>query len=145
MCLLLGSASEPQHDGASVLPRSMANIETEIQQRIRLAVGTLPDLRLWRNNSGKLPDPRTGRWVQFGVASPGGSDLIGYRTIEVTPDMVGRKVAVFTAIEVKTATGRATPEQRRFIEHIRSAGGISGIARSTNDALQIATEPFRGV
>lgn len=123
----------------------MANNETEVQQRIRLAVGTLPGFRVWRNNSGKLPDPRTGRWVQFGVASPGGSDLIGYRTIEVTPDMVGRKVAIFTAIEVKTATGRATPKQRRFIEHTRSAGGISGIARSTNDALQIATEPFRGV
>lgn len=123
----------------------MANQETDLQQRIRLAVGLLPDVRLWRNNSGKLPDPRTGRWVQFGVASPGGSDLIGYKAITITPDMVGQKVAVFTALEVKTATGRATPEQRRFIEHIRSAGGISGIVRSTNDALRIATEPFRGV
>lgn len=139
-----GSGGE-QHDGASILPRSMANVETEIQQRVRLAVGALPGFRLWRNNSGKLPDPRTGRWVQFGVASPGGSDLIGYRTIEITPDMVGRKVAVFTAIEVKTATGRATPEQRRFIDHIRAAGGIAGIVRTTAEALRIATEPFRGL
>ncbi len=123
----------------------MSNQETEVQQRIRLAVGTLPGFRVWRNNSGKLPDPRTGRWVQFGVASPGGSDLIGYRSITITPDMVGRTVAVFTAIEVKTATGRATPEQRRFIDHIRTAGGISAIVRTTAEALRIATEPFRGV
>jgi hypothetical protein len=123
----------------------MANSETDLQQRIRLAVGLLPDVRLWRNNSGKLPDPRTGRWVQFGVASPGGSDLIGYRTIAITPDMVGQKIAVFTALEIKTATGRATPEQRRFIDHIRGAGGISAIVRTTADAQRIATEPFRGV
>lgn len=122
----------------------MANEETAVQQRIRLAVGSLPGFRLWRNNSGKLPDPRTGRWVQFGVASPGGSDLIGYRTITITPDMVGQQVAVFTAFEIKTATGRATPAQRHFIDHIRRAGGIAAIVRSTADALRIATEPFRG-
>lgn len=123
----------------------MSNAETDLQQRIRLSLGQLPELRLWRNNSGKLPDPRTGRWVQFGVASPGGSDLIGYRTITITPDMVGRRIAVFTAIEVKTATGRATPAQRNFIEHIRAAGGISAIVRAPAEALRIATEPFRGV
>lgn len=123
----------------------MANQETELQQRIRLAVGALPGFRVWRNNSGKLPDPRTGRWVQFGVASPGGSDLIGYRTIEITSDMVGARVAVFTAFEIKTATGRATPEQRRFLEHIRNAGGIADIVRSDAEALRMATEPFRGV
>ena len=123
----------------------MANNETDIQQRIRLAVGALPGIRLWRNNSGKLPDPRTGRWVQFGVASPGGSDLIGYRTITITPDMVGQQVAVFTAIEIKTPTGRATPAQQHFIDHIRKAGGIAAIVRSSADALRLATEPFRGL
>lgn len=123
----------------------MANQETDLQQRIRLALGQLPDIRLWRNNSGKLPDPRTGRWVQFGVASPGGSDLIGYRSIVITPDMVGQRVAVFTAIEVKTATGRATPAQQHFIDHIRTAGGISAIVRAPTEALRIATETFRGV
>jgi hypothetical protein len=122
----------------------VANAETDLQQRIRLAVGALPGFRLWRNNSGKLPDPRTGRWVQFGVASPGGSDLIGYRSVTITPDMVGSTVAVFTAVEIKTATGRATPAQRQFIDHIRRAGGISGVVRSTQEALRIATEPFRG-
>lgn len=119
---------------------SVANQETALQQHIRLALGMLPDVRLWRNNSGKLPDPRTGRWVQFGVASPGGSDLIGYRSVTITQDMVGQRVAIFAAIEIKTETGRATPAQRNFIDHIRRAGGIAGIVRSVADAQQILSE-----
>ncbi len=118
----------------------MSNAETDLQQRIRLSIGQLPHIRLWRNNSGKLPDPRTGRWVQFGVASPGGSDLIGYRSVTITPDMVGSTVAVFTAIEVKTATGRATPAQRHFIDHIRRAGGIAAIVRSAAEAQRMLND-----
>ena len=94
-------------------------------------------MRLWRNNSGSLPDPRTGRYVQFGVGSPGGSDLIGYRRVTVTPEMVGQDVAVFAAVEVKTARGRVRPEQQQFVDHIRGAGGIAGIARSVDEAKNI--------
>ncbi len=84
-----------------------------------------------------MPDPRTGRYVTFGVGSPGGSDLIGYRRVTVTPEMVGREMPVFAAIEVKTAKGRATKDQLRFIEHIRNAGGIAGVARSVDEARLI--------
>lgn len=94
-------------------------------------------MRLWRNNSGSLPDPRTGRYVQFGVGNPGGSDLIGYRRVRVTPEMVGQDVAVFAAVEVKTPRGRIKPEQQQFVDHIRSAGGIAGIARSVDEAKNI--------
>lgn len=94
-------------------------------------------MRLWRNNSGSLPDPRTGRYVQFGVGSPGGSDLIGYRRVTVTPEMVGQDVAVFAAVEVKTPRGRVKAEQQQFVDHIRSAGGIAGIARSVDEAKNI--------
>ena len=107
--------------------------ETEIQQRIRLACSQGP-ARLWRNNSGKLPDPKTGRWVQFGVASPGGSDLIGYRQVVIGPEHVGQTVAVFAAVEVKTNTGRATREQQAFVKHVQGAGGIAGVARSVDEA-----------
>ena len=62
----------------------MANVETEIQQRIRLALGTHPHIRLFRNQVGQLPDPRTGRPVQFGLAR-GSADLIGWRSITITP------------------------------------------------------------
>ena len=114
----------------------MANAETEIQQRIRLALGTTPHLRLFRNQVGQLPDPRTGRPVQFGLAR-GSADLIGWRTVVVTPEMVGTKLAVFTSIEVKTPSGRLTPAQSAWLGTVRSAGGIAGVARSVRDAEEI--------
>jgi len=114
----------------------VANAETEIQQRIRLALGTTPHLRLFRNQVGQLPDPRTGRPVQFGLAR-GSSDLIGWRTVVVTPEMVGTRLAVFTSIEVKTPTGRLTPQQHAWLGTVRGAGGIAGVARSVRDAEEI--------
>jgi hypothetical protein len=111
----------------------VANAETDLQQRIRLALGTRSDLRLFRNQVGQLPDPRTGRPVQFGLAR-GSADLVGWRTITVTPDMVGQQLAVFTSIEVKTPTGRVRPEQHAWQRTISAAGGIAGIARSIQDA-----------
>jgi hypothetical protein len=114
----------------------VANDETTLQQQIRLALGTRPDLRLFRNNTGTLPDPRTGRPVQFGLAR-GSADLIGLRTVTITPDMVGQQVAVFTSIEVKTPKGRPTAEQENWLNMVRSLGGIAGIARSVRDANEI--------
>jgi len=107
--------------------------ETDLQQRIRLALGTRPDVRLFRNNTGTLPDPRTGRPVQFGLAR-GSADLIGYRTVTITPDMVGQQLAVFTSLEVKTPTGRIRPEQTNWLHTIKRAGGIAAIVRSVDDA-----------
>ena len=116
----------------------MANAETTLQQQIRLALGTRPDARLFRNQVGSLPDPRTGRLVTFGLAR-GSADLIGWRTVVITPDMVGQRLAVFTSIEVKPPTGRTRPEQQAWLSVVQGAGGIAGIARSVPDALQIVT------
>jgi len=119
----------------------MANAETTLQQEIRLALGSRSDLRLFRNQVGSLPDPRTGRLVTFGLAR-GSADLIGWRTVVVTPDMVGQRLAVFTSIEVKTPTGRIRPEQQAWLGVVQKAGGIGGVVRSVGDALQIADHPL---
>jgi len=114
----------------------VANAETTLQQKIRLALGTRTDLRLFRNQVGQLPDPCTGRPVQFGLAR-GSADLIGWRTITVTPEMVGQRIAVFTSIEVKTPNGQVKPEQHAWQRTVSAAGGIAGIARSVQDANEI--------
>lgn len=119
----------------------VANAETTLQQQIRLAVGTRPDTRLFRNQVGSLPDPRTGRLVTFGLAR-GSADLIGWRSVLVTPDMVGRRLAVFCSIEIKTPTGRIRPEQQAWLGVVQGAGGIAGVARSVPDALQIIEDPL---
>jgi hypothetical protein len=110
--------------------------EQSIQQHIRIACST-GATRLFRNNTGTLKDQH-GRPVQFGLCK-GSADLIGYRSITITPDMVGQQVAVFTSIEVKTPTGRVRPEQQAWLDTVQAAGGIAGVARSVEDALRIMT------
>jgi len=109
--------------------------EAEILAQIRLAVGALPLVRIWRNNTGKLRD-RHGRMIEFGLC-PGSSDLIGATTITITPEMVGRKIAIFTAIEVKSDTGKPSREQQTFIDVLRDRGARAGVARSVDDAMGI--------
>ena len=110
--------------------------EQSIQQHIRLTCST-GATRLFRNNTGTLRDQH-GRPVSFGLAR-GSADLIGWRTVTITPEMVGQQVAVFTSIEVKTATGRLRSEQKLWLDKVQSAGGIAGVARSVEDALRITT------
>lgn len=133
--------------------------EHHIQQRILLACGS-GDARLWRNNVGTgwagqatritagnlravaaqlRPGDvviRGGRPLHAGLCV-GSSDLIGYRSMVVGPEQVGQRLAVFAAVEVKTAKGRPSPEQVQFLNHIEQAGGKAGIARSVDDAHQI--------
>ena len=110
--------------------------EQEIQQKIRLACSR-GSVRLMRNNTGTLKDQH-GRPVSFGLCK-GSADLIGWRTVTVTPDMVGQQVAVFASIEVKSATGRIRPEQQQWLDVVQAAGGIAGVARSVDDAEQLLT------
>lgn len=119
----------------------MSNLETKLQQEIRLALGQMPDLRIFRNQVGQLPDLRTGRPVQFGLAK-GSSDLIGFKTIEITEEHLGKKLAVFTSIEVKTAKGKLSPMQHNWLSCVKQAGGITGVARSVQDAIQIISKPI---
>jgi hypothetical protein len=108
--------------------------EQQIQQEIRLACST-GDTRLFRNNTGTLRD-QNGRPVQFGLCK-GSADLIGWKRVTITPEMVGTTVAVFVSIEVKTATGRLRPEQQQWLDAVQAAGGIAGVARSVEDALRL--------
>jgi len=67
----------------------------------------------------------------------GSSDLIGWRSVTVRPEDVGRRLAVFVAIEAKTGGARLTKEQRAFVEAVRAAGGLAGVARSVEDAAAL--------
>lgn len=111
--------------------------EQPLLKRILLACSRGP-ARLWRNNCGQLQD-KEGRWVRFGVANPGGADLIGFRSITITPDMVGQQVAVFAALEVKAISGRIRPEQKAFIDTVKRAGGIAEVVRSVAQAEALLT------
>jgi hypothetical protein len=95
--------------------------ESQLQDAIRLAIGQVPGLCLWRNNQG-VAEIR-GYKVRFGVANPGGGDLVGWYR--------GRWVEV----EIKTAAGRQSPEQRQREQLVRNAGGLYIVLRSVDEAI----------
>jgi hypothetical protein len=111
--------------------------EAAIQQQVRLALARA-GVVAFRNNVGQYTDPKTCRPIRYGLGV-GSSDLIGWTPIVVTPDMVGRQLAVFTAVEVKAERGRPTTEQINFIKQVLKAGGFAGIARSPQDAVEIVS------
>lgn len=114
------------------------NKETKIQHQIQLALSDAGCL-VWRNEtsgawlgkvihkSGNQVTLTDAHIMTFGLCI-GSSDLIG-----VTPD--GR----FLAVEVKTSKGRTTIQQTNFIDAVRNAGGVAGIARSPDEALRLLT------
>ncbi len=128
--------------------------ESNILKLVQLAVSKLGSVTTFRNNTAQgwvgIPVARNATKITLAEYRPlhagltkGSSDLIGWTEVVITPDMVGRKVAIFTAIEVKSASGRARPDQLNFIEQVRKAGGIAGIARSPDEARDIIENQWR--
>lgn len=131
----------------------MNSEETNIVRTILLKLGKIPTVRLFRNNIGnawigksvKFTQRQTvtvnpgdvlvqqGRFFTAGLCV-GSSDLIGLKSITVTPEMIGKKVAVFVAVEAKTKTGRPSTEQVNFINMVNTLGGIGFIAKSDSEA-----------
>lgn len=114
----------------------MAERESSIQAAIRLALGQEHDVTLFRNNCGQgefwLSSGKTQR-VQYGLCV-GSSDLIGL----LAPS--GR----FIALEIKSESGRETPEQKKFQAHIRAMGGFAATVRSVEEARAALERARRG-
>jgi len=115
--------------------------ETAIMQKIqRLAQKLLPKgSRLMRNNVG-LFLTQYGKPIKTGLRK-GSSDLIGFTPIQVTKGMIGKKLAVFTAVEVKVPGKKPTKEQANFLNQVKRAGGIGFVATSPDD-LHIQFKKF---
>ena len=123
--------------------------ESNIELLIQLAA-TKTGARLWRNNTGqgwvgqsvRLSDGsihiQSPRPLHAGLCK-GSSDQIGIKPIVITPEHIGKTIGVFVAIEVKAGT-KPTAEQLNFIQQIRALGGIAGIARSPEEAVQLLTQ-----
>lgn len=127
--------------------------EARVQNEIRLALGS--EVTLFRNNVGTAwagkheqvwhsgvvrVEPgdvvvRQARVLHAGLCK-GSSDLIGWRSVLITPDMAGSVIAVFSAVEVKGPKGRATTDQVNFTNNVIKAGGLACIAKSPEEARQ---------
>ena len=111
---------------------TLKQYETEIVNEVRLELGRRPDTRVFRNNVGALALPN-GRWLQYGLCA-GSSDLIGLRSVTITPEMVGQQVAIFVALEGKQVNRYGNADQRNFIAMVKMLGGRAGIFRNLVDA-----------
>ena len=76
-----------------------------------------------------------GRLVTYGLCK-GSSDLIGLRSLEVTPELVGQRIAQFVALEIKTAHGAVSAAQRAFLQLVEQLGGLAAVCRSIEEAEQ---------
>lgn len=133
--------------------------EAPNQRGIWLALGVAGAI-MFRVNSGKawasagppkrLTDgsivlPAGSRPISLGLTLADGSpvsgqaDLQGYTSVVITPEMVGCTVAVATFIEVKRSDGkgRVSDDQRLFVDRMRLAGAIAGVAASPEEAQAI--------
>lgn len=110
----------------------MASKESNIANSFRIAAAKV-GMTLFKNTRGMFRTIDGSRIVKAGLLADGASDLIGFKRIKVTPSMVGMELAIFCAAEVKTATGAVRPEQKSFIEFIRSSGGIGAVVRCDED------------
>lgn len=133
--------------------------EGNVQRKIWLGLGAISRLfrlntgRAWLSNMGpagvqKLSDGsvliKSARSIAIGFADTkgdpieGASDLNGWTTIEVTPEMVGQRLAIFTAIETKASNGgKKRAGQINYCDQVESAGGIAGFANSEESARHI--------
>ena len=125
----------------------MNTSEHEIQNEIRVVVSQSQLATLFRANVGEawtgeaawqgdtliLKNPR-----RFTTGLPAGfHDLFGFKKVKITPDMVGKEIAIFAFIEVKKPGGRVRKEQKHIHAFLAEAGAIGGIAHSAAEAQAI--------
>ncbi len=78
------------------------------------------------------------RPVKFGLAKDS-ADLIGHRSVLVTPDMVGETIAIFVSAEVKKPGKKLTPGQENWMREVRRAGGLADVVHSPDDLKKFDT------
>lgn len=126
--------------------------EKKVLNEILLGVSKAFRCRLFRNNVAKSYVGRVvnrenidgelcvtiypARILHSGLIE-GSSDLIGWTTITITPEMVGKDIAVFTAVEAKTGNQKLRKTQKIFIDNVTNAGGIAGMVKSENETLEL--------
>lgn len=128
-------------DGASAAHVVPGTSESAIQSAIRLEAAQ-KNIRLFRNNVGALKD-ESGRVIRFGLANDSpqmnrllkSSDLVGIKTVTITPDMIGQSVGQMVVREVKAPGWRYSGTDReqaqlRFINMISAMGGDAAFASS---------------
>lgn len=127
-----------QENDAPVIP------ESRVKAEILAALNT-GSTRLINTPVGEYKTLQGDGRIRIGFE--GMSDTTGFHSVTITPDMVGRTVAIYLCIETKTKNHRTKKDrlekQTRWIEFVRSKGGIAGFANSVEQAKALLLN-FKG-
>ena len=142
----------------------MVTPEQDATREVRLAASSR-GMRIFRNNAGACKDER-GNFIRYGLGNDGSTasknlkfgDYIGYLPVTITPEMVGKTVAVFSGIEIKPdghiektlRKAERQPTSREGLQFktimmVREAGGISWFASNKADIDAIVEEYLWGL
>lgn len=132
---------KPDGWGANNLMLGSAKSESLLGKQIQIRLATI-GARLFRNNVAKAYVGNVVHWIKKHqtITVEAGDVVIKQGRIiscglgEGSSDYVGVYKGLFTAVEVKTLTGRPTEMQTNFINMVNNSGGIGFIARSAEDA-----------
>ena len=89
----------------------------------------------WRDSRlGHVVQVVGARLVRFGLHI-GSGDLVGWRPVVITADMVGTTFAQFCSVDAKTkGYKRLSPDQLMWARAVRAAGGYAGVAMKVEGA-----------
>ena len=94
-------------------------------------------VREYRSSAGHMVELAAARHITAGLG-PGSFDLIGWIPTVITPDMVGKTIARFVAVDAKTAGyKRLSPEQLIFARNVKGAGGFAGVAMRIEETGEV--------
>ena len=110
-------------------------LERAVNDEIYDAVRTFASVQLWRNNRGVAE--YGGHKVRYGVGPNGAADWIGYRSILVTQDLVGKMIAQFVAIEAKRPGEKPDDDQYKFLNKVRADGGCASFVTSGDQTTEV--------
>lgn len=132
----------------------MSTPEQVAQAKILIRFGAIPDLRIWRANTGKAWQPLTSearaafenlrarmpggfRPVVYGT--PGQPDVGGILTVKAPGSWSGdREIGRSVGIEVKAERGRLSPEQEAWRDMFVKRGGLWILAKGEHGGDDVA-------
>jgi hypothetical protein len=100
--------------------------EKEIENFIIDQLNLMPETFVWKNNTTGVYDPVRQCFRK-----------LSKRSIKGVSDILGISHGRMLCLEVKSAKGRVSPDQKAFLERMKALGAITGVVRSWLDVVGV--------
>jgi len=124
--------------------RTGPQAEGETNKAIAKWSALKPELFIARNKRRVAVPVGWDHAIELGWLVPGSADWLGWVSVEITPGMVGKRIAAFVGLEAKRPEGGVvSDDQEKFLNRLKDDGGVAGVVRNAEDAER-ALEVWRG-